>query len=82
MIVIAKHANSTKITTKQVDSNNFEIKIRGIDKILDRNTWTRINSLYLYFHKASSIFLPPLFAFHPKFEFSLKFTQIRLVHHK
>ena len=41
--------------------------------------WTRWNYLCFYPHKAYSIFLPPLFVFHTKFEFSLEFTQRWLV---
>ena len=35
--------------------------------------------MFFYPHKAPYLFLPPLFAFRSKFEFSLKFTLIRLV---
>ena len=55
-----------------MDSTNF----------LDYNMWTQLNSLLLYPHKATSVFLPPIFVFHTKFEFSLEFTQRRLVHQK
>ena len=41
--------------------------------------WNWLNCLFSYPHKATSIFLPPLFVFRPKFEFSLEFTQRRLV---
>ena len=42
--------------------------------------WTRLNNLFFYPHKATSVFLPPLFVFYPKFEVSLEFTHRRLVH--
>ena len=38
--------------------------------------------MHFYRHKAYSIFLLPNFFFHPKFEFYLKCTLRRLVHHK
>ena len=50
--------------------------------LLDKTTWSRLNYLYFYPHKVSSIFLPPLFVFHNKLLFSLKFSQIDLVHQK
>ena len=36
-------------------------------------------SLYYYPHKDTSVFIPPLFVFCNKFDFSLKFAQRRLV---
>ena len=36
--------------------------------------------MFFYPLKATSVFLPPLFVFRPKFEFYLKFTQRGLVH--
>ena len=40
---------------------------------------TLLNSLFFYLQKALSVFLPPLFVFHTKSEFSQEFTQRRLL---
>ena len=42
--------------------------------------WTWFNDLFFFPHKATSVSLPPLFVFRPKFELSLEFTQRQLVH--
>ena len=44
--------------------------------------WIRFNSLFLYPHNETYLFLPPLSVFHTKIELSLEFTQRRLVHQR
>ena len=45
-----------------------------------KNMYSIKLSVFLPPPKATSVFLQPLFVFHPKLEFSLEFTQRRLVH--
>ena len=55
-------------------SQNMRTRLKS-----EQNMWTWLNSMFFYPHKVTSVFLLPLFVFHPKFEFSLKFTHICLV---
>ena len=60
---------------KQLSLQNMQTRLKFKQNtwtrlILDQKTWTWLNSLYLYPHKASSIFILPLFVFCPKFELS------------
>ena len=80
-------------TSGRVDSGtNFEqTSLQNMQNRLklEQNMWTRlifrlkhvdlIKFSIFYPHKPTSVFLLPLFVFHPKFEFSLEFIQRCLV---
>ena len=58
---------------------NFFNLFQNFGQLLYSSKPAGLKCVASYPYKATSVFLPPLFVIHPKFEFSLEFTHRRLV---